>query len=482
MESSQRLDKISDYIISEYNRKTGDKTFNAMFCVSSIDVLKKYYDLFQQKKQEGIHNLKIATIFSYSSNEDSQGADGNYMEEDDLRMVAEANPEYISTHSRDVLERYIGNYNEIFGTNFTTKDGQSFYNYYNDVAKRVRSRELDLILVVNMFLTGFDSPQLNTLFVDKNLKYHGLIQAFSRTNRILNEKKSQGNIVCFRNLKTSTDDAVTLFSNKEAIGEIIIQPIEDYIELFNQALEKLKFIAPKIESVDRFQTEEEKFEFITAFRELMRLLNVLKSFSDFSFDKLAMNEFEFDGYKSKYLDIWQTIKPGGGTGEKVSILNDVDFELELIHRDEINVPYILSLLANLRGSSEEKRAQKIKEIKEIISGDVQLRSKKELIEKFIDENLPHINESESVNDEFETFWNKEKVEAFERIATEESLNKEKFQDTINDFLFTAKTPKISEALKLLEVKPKITERNNIGKRIIQKVQDFVNVFIDGVEG
>lgn len=481
LESPQRLDKISDYIISEYNRKTGDKTFNAMFCVSSIDVLKKYYDLFNFKKLEGKHNLKIATIFSYTTNEDSQEADGIMEEVDEMRMVAEARPEYISTHSRDVLERYIGHYNEMFGTNFTTKDGQSFYNYYNDVAKRVRSRELDLILVVNMFLTGFDSPQLNTLFVDKNLKYHGLIQAFSRTNRILNEKKSQGNIVCFRNLKSATDDAVTLFSNKEAIREIIIQPIEDYIELFNMALEKLKFLAPEIESVDRYQTEEEKFEFLTAFRELMRLLNVLKSFSDFSFDQLEMTEFEFDGYKSKYLDIWQTIKPNA-TKDKVSILDDIDFELELIHRDEINVRYILSLLANLKESNEEKRAQKIKEIKEIISGDVQLRSKKELIEKFIDENLPNINDSESVNDEFETFWNKEKVEAFERIAAEESLNKEKFQDTINDFLFTAKTPKISEALKLLEIKPKITERNNIGKRIIQKVQDFVNVFIDGVEG
>lgn len=233
--------------------------------------------------------------------------------------------------------------------------------------------------------------------------------------------------------------------------------------------------------MNQYQTEEEKFEFITAFRELMRLLNVLKSFSDFSFDQLEMTEFEFDGYKSKYLDIWQTIKPNA-TKDKVSILDDIDFELELIHRDEINVRYILSLLANLKESNEEKRAQKIKEIKEIISGDVQLRSKKELIEKFIDENLPNINDSESVNDEFETFWNKEKVEAFERIAAEESLNKEKFQDTINDFLFTAKTPKISEALKLLEIKPKITERNNIGKRIIQKVQDFVNVFIDGVEG
>jgi len=483
LESPERLSKITDYIISEYNRKTAGKTFNAMFCVSSIDVLKQYYDLFQQRKEEGKHQLKVATIFSYATNEDDKNADGIIEEEEFLGMVAEPKIDYITNHSRNVLERYIGHYNEMFGTNFTTKDSQSFYNYYNDIAKRVRNRELDLIIVVNMFLTGFDSPQLNTLFVDKNLKYHGLIQAFSRTNRILNEKKSQGNIVCFRNLKSATDDAVTLFSNKEAIQEIIIQPIEDYIELFNTALQKLKSIAPEIEDIDKYQTEQEKFDFITAFRELMRILNVLKSFADFNFDKLEMTEFEFDGYKSKYLDIWTVLKHQPKE-EKESILNDVDFELELIHRDEINVSYILSLLANLTESKlkGEKLEQKKKEIYDILSGDAKLRSKRELIEKFIEENIPLISNGETVNKAFEEFWNKEKISAFEKIAQEESLNKEKFQDSINDFLFTSKIPKITEALKLLEIKPKITERTNIGKRIIQKVQDFVEVFIDGVEG
>src|SRR5690606_19293314 len=416
-------------------------------------------------------------------NEDDKNADGIYEEDEVLGMVAEPKTEYISNHSRDVLERYIGHYNGMFGTNFTTRDSQSFYNYYNDIAKRVRNRELDLIIVVNMFLTGFDSPQLNTLFVDKNLKYHGLIQAFSRTNRILNEKKSQGNIVCFRNLKSATDDAVTLFSNKQAIKEIIIQPIEDYIELFNTALQKLKLVAPEIESVDKYRTEEEKFEFITAFRDLMRLLNILKSFADFDFDDLEMTEFEFDGYKSKYLDLWTDRSKNPENG-KESILNDVDFELELIHRDEINVSYILSLLANLKDANlkGDKLEQKKKEIRDILSSDAKLRSKRELIEKFIEESLPFISDGDTVNEAFEEYWDKEKNLAFEKIAKEESLNKEKFQDSINDFLFTFKTPKISEALKLLEIKPKITERTNIGKRIIRKVQDFVEVFIDGVEG
>lgn len=486
LESPKRIEKITDYIISEYGRKTHQKTFNAMFCVSSIEVLQNYYDLFQKKKEEGKHHLKVVTIFSYGTNEEAKEADGIHEEEaDDLSMVAEAAAQYGDSHSRNVLEKYIGHYNEMFGTNFSTKDSQSFYNYYNDIAKRVRNREADLIIVVNMFLTGFDSPQLNTLFVDKNLRYHGLIQAFSRTNRILGEKKSQGNIMCFRNLKSATDEAVTLFSNKESIHEVILQPIEDYIELFNTALLKLKILAPEIESVDRYQTEQERFEFVHAFREVMRILNILKSFADFSFETLDMKDFEFDGYKSKYLDIWTSLKKTGDGGEgKVSILDDVDFELELIHRDEINVSYILTLLANLKDSDLKgaKREQKMKEIREILSGDAQLRSKKILIEKFIEENLPLIADGDSVTDEFESYWNKEKVAAFEKIATEESLNKGKFQETINQFLFTSKIPKLSEALQLLEIKPKLTERNNIGKRIIQKVQDFVEVFIEGVEG
>lgn len=478
--SEDRLEKITDYIIAEYGRKTAQKSFNAMFCVSSIEVLQKYYDLFQKKKEEGKHNLKVATIFSYGANEDSQEANGIYDEYEAFQMVAEQQASY-GTHSRDILERYIGHYNEMFGQNFSTKDSQSFYNYYNDIAKRVRNREIDLILVVNMFLTGFDSPRLNTLFVDKNLKYHGLIQAFSRTNRLLDEKKSQGNIVCFRNLKQATDDAVMLFSNKEAIKEIIIQPIEDYIALFNEAVKLLRNIAPDYQSIDRFQTEEEKVDFIRAFRELMRLLNVLKSFADFDFDKLEMSEYEFDGYKSKYLDLWTVSRLPKENG-KESVLDDIDFELELIHRDEINVSYILSLLTHLKDSNlqGEKLEQKKKEIRDILSGDAKLRSKKELIERFIEENLPLIPNAESVNEAFDTYWETEKNKAFQRITEEESLNKERFEATVNDFIFTLKAPKLGETLKLLETKPKLTERKNIGERIIQKMQNFVETFIDGV--
>ena len=204
IESDDRLEKITDYIISNHKRKTHNtnssevKNFTGMFCVSSVNILKKYYELFKTKKQEGKHNLNIATIFSYNANEEIEEEDYTLFDED-MNSIEFINEEILD--SRDRLEEYIQDYNQMFGCDYTTRDSQSFYNYYNDIARRVKNREIDILLVVNMFLTGFDSKPLNTLYVDKNLKYHRLIQAYSRTNRVLNKKKSHGNIICFRNLK-----------------------------------------------------------------------------------------------------------------------------------------------------------------------------------------------------------------------------------------------------------------------------------------
>jgi type I restriction enzyme R subunit len=229
MESPKRLEKIADYIIANHNRKTHNRDFTAMFCVSSVETLIKYYDIFQKRKDEGKHNLRIATIFSYATNEDDADANGFLPEE--LSVVEEPRALYgLQAHSREKLDEFIGHYNTMFETKFSTKDSESFYNYYNDISKKVKERKIDILLVVNMFLTGFDSQTLNTMYVDKNLKYHGLIQAYSRTNRILNEQKSQGNIIVFRNLKNATDQAITLFSNKEAIDVIIMKPYEDYVK------------------------------------------------------------------------------------------------------------------------------------------------------------------------------------------------------------------------------------------------------------
>src|SRR5690606_13804797 len=290
---------------------------------------------------------------------------------------------------------------------------------------------IDLLLVVNMFLTGFDSKTLNTLYVDKNLKYHGLIQAFSRTNRILNELKSQGNIVCFRNLKQATDDAIALFSNKDAKDIIVMEPYEDYVARFNEAYQELLKIAPTVDSVNELASEREKLLFVQAFRNLIRVNNILTSFADFNREDIEMEAQEFEDYKSKYLDIYESTK--GPTKEKVSILDDVDFELELIHRDEINVDYILALLAKLAGTKGKEKTQREQQIKDLIDGTVQLRSKKELIEKFIAENIPTIDRPDDVSRQFGQFWNKERIDAFQNLVTEENLRPDQLQTVIENY-------------------------------------------------
>jgi type I restriction enzyme R subunit len=300
MEAPERLNNISDYIIQNHSRKTHNKQFTAIFCVSRVEVLIEYYKLLLEKKRKGEHQLRMATIFSYNTNEDDKDALG-YMNEDDVEFMMAAEPSelYASSHSRDILEEFIQEYNQEFGTNYTNKDSQSFYNYYNDIARRVKNKQVDLLVVVNMFLTGFDSKYLNTLYVDKNLKYHGLIQAYSRTNRILDELKSQGNIVCFRNLKNATDEAIKLFSNANANEEIIIEPYEKYLDKFNAAFIHLLKIAPTVNSVSQLKSEEDELAFIKAFREIMRLKNVLATFTEFTFDDVSMPEQTFDDYKSK---------------------------------------------------------------------------------------------------------------------------------------------------------------------------------------
>lgn len=478
MGAPQRLNNIVEYIIAHHDRKTHSREFTAIFCVSGIPVLMEYYNLFQQKKLEGQHNLRIATIFTYTQNEEDKDAIGVY-DVEEFAVAADDMPLYQTQHSRDVLEEMIVNYNREFSTNFTSRDTQSFYNYYNDIAKRVKNKQVDILLVVNMFLTGFDSIYLNTLYVDKNLKYHGLIQAYSRTNRILNELKSQGNIVCFRNLKNATDEAITLFSNKEAIDVVLKGPYEQYVGQFNQAFIQLLTIAPTVNSVNTLPSEDEQLEFIKAFRELMRVLNVLKTFTQFTFDDLSMSEQSFADYKSKYLDLYEQTK-GQHQKEKVSILNDIDFELELIHRDEINVAYILKLLAKMKQGTPEERERQRKSIVDLLSGDVQLRSKRELIEKFIQENLPHIDDPEDIADEFFAFWDEEQQAAIQQLVSEENLDEAKTQKVIGDYLFTEQKPLRDDIIDAMKERPSLRERGSTAERITARILDFVETFISGM--
>lgn len=481
MESPARLEKIVDYIIANHNKKTHSKEFTGMFCVSSIATLIKYYEILQRKKMLGQHDLKIATIFSYTSNEDDLDANGYIPEE--IPMVAENDAVYVTNvHTREKLDEFIGHYNQMFGSAYSTQDSQSFYNYYNDISKKVKERKIDILLVVNMFLTGFDSPSLNTMYVDKNLRYHGLIQAYSRTNRILNELKSQGNIVVFRNLKNATDEAITLFSNKDAIEEIIMKPYEDYVLVFNEAFKVLLDVTPTIDSVNNLKTEDEELLFIKAFRDLMRVKNVLTSFSDFNWSDLDMGEQLFEDYKSKYLDLHDKVK-GEHEKEKVSILDDVDFELELIHRDEINVSYIIQLLIKLKANEKKDAEQTEKEIINLLSTETQLRSKKELIEKFIRENMPVILNTDDIPQEFEKFWDAEQEKAFQQLISDEKLSKERTQALIENFLYSEKEPMRDDILELLnDEKPTLLQRKKTGDRILNKIIEFVETFINGVTG
>src|SRR5690554_2614863 len=452
-----------------------------MFTVGSTDMLVAYYDIFQRKKEAGEHDLKIATIFSYVANEEDGDATGFIP--DEMALAAEPGAVYeLTSHKRDKLESYIGHYNDMFGANYSTRSSQSFYNYYNDISKRVKEGKVDILLVVNMFLTGFDSPLLNTLYVDKNLRYHGLIQAYSRTNRILNEQKSQGNIIVFRNLKKATDEAITLFSNKDAIDIIIMEPYEDYAEKFNEAYAALLAITPTVNSVNDLVSEENELEFIKAFRDLMRLKNTLSTFADFEWEDLEMEEQLFNDFQSKYLDLWQKVRQDHSK-EKVSILEDVDFELELIHRDDINVSYILKLLAELKSTKEEDQAAKRKEVVDMLAGEANLRSKRELIERFIEENLPVIEDTDTITEEFEKFWTEEQQKAFDAFVNEEQLSAEKTEKLIEDYLYAEREPLRDELLDLIEgEKPSVLKRKSIGDRLLNKVVDFVETFINGMEG
>lgn len=488
LNSEARLNKIADYIIAYHDQKTFNKTYSAMFAVSSIENALLYYDLFQKKKEAGEHQLRIATIFTFGANEDDPDAQDILPAEESYSMAAEPATAYVSTHTRDKLESCIQDYNKMFGQSFTTKDSQSFANYFQNISKRLKDRErdafdyekdgLDLVIVVNMMLTGFDAKKVNTLYVDKNLKYHGLIQAFSRTNRILGEQKSQGNILCFRNLKKSTDEAITLFSNKDAIEVIVMPEYEDVAKKFDAALKDLYIVVPEPDAVNQLESEEEELQFVQAFRELMRIKNQLQTYTDFEWEDLGITEQQFEDFKSKYLDLKDAVRQK----TKTSILEDVDFELELIHRDTIDRSYILKLLAKLKEAKATEKDTQKKAIIDMMSADVQLRSKRELIEQFIDEHLPKINDADAIQDEFEQFWQDEKIKALDKLCQEEQLDKEQFNGLIEAYIFSGQDPVRDEVIKCLGNRPSVLQAKSIGERIIARMKEFVEVFVRGMVG
>ncbi|NOY72309.1 MAG: HsdR family type I site-specific deoxyribonuclease [Gammaproteobacteria bacterium] len=472
MEAPERLNNITEYIIANHHRKTHTREFTAIFCVSNVKTLMAYYALFKEKKEAGEHKLRVATIFSYQANEEDADADGTGNGDD---MPDDNKP--VNKHSREKLDEYIDDYNAMYGSNFST---DNFYGYYKDIGKRVKNRQVDILLVVNMFLTGFDSKPLNTIYVDKNLKYHGLIQAYSRTNRTKGQKKSQGNVVCFRNLKPATDQAIELFANKDAIEDIILAPYDDYVSRFSEAVTRLLTITPTVESVDELLTEEDEAQFIQAFREMIRLKNVLDCFTEFSFDDLPLDEQLFADYRSKYLDLYDKVQSDHAK-EKVSILDDIDFELELIRRDKINVSYIIALLRNLQDAKPADKENQRKIILNILDTETQLRSKKALIERFIANNFSDIPKGCDIGEAFETYWSEEKQKAIKALSETEGLDLEGLQKIIGDYLFTEKTPMRDDVVGIIKKRPSLKERRSVSERIISKIKAFVETFIDGVD-
>ena len=344
----------------------------------------------------------------------------------------------------------------------------------------MKARKVDILLVVNMFLTGFDCKTLNTLYVDKTLRYHGLVQAYSRTNRILNEVKSQGNIVVFRNLKTRTDEAIALFSNVKAKEEIFIPPYAEYVKRFNEVVEQLRGVCPTVASVKDLKDEEAELQFVKIFRELMRLRNILESFSEFSDDDLAMTPQRFADYRSAYLDLYDKVKTDN-TKEKASILEDVDFELELIHKDVINVQYILTLLARLYGADAEEAPALRKLILDSVAGDLELRSKRDLIDKFIEHHLPKAGSEAEIPETFEAFWEKERVLAFDRLVEEEHLDADRLKKVIDRYVYTGAPPLPDPDIAGIILTPmKVMERGPTKKRVFDRVIDFVDTFIRGI--
>ena len=462
LESEDRLNKISDYVLADWKRKTKSGKFNALFAVSSIEVLKRYYGLLMKKKSD---DFTIATIFSYQANE---GDHEDYLDIDSF--IDSDDP--LNKHSRDFLEDCIREYNERFGTNFST---ERFDEYYKDLQKRIKRKEVDLVLVVNMFLTGFDSPLLNTLFLDKNLRYHGLVQAYSRTNRLLNSDKPHGNIVTFRNLKTATDKALALFGDENAREVVFKKSYEEQKVDFVGQLGWLKQIAPDVLSVDTLQSEEEKAEFIKAFRDLLRTKSSLETFAEFSFEDVGIGEQEFYDYQSKYLDLYE--ERSRNESEAESILDDIDFEIELTMRDLVNFDYIIRLIAGLKEVTSDKiREKKTEEILKIFDRDVMLRKKKELIRKFIEESLPRIPTSEDVEDAFEEFWTAERQHELEKTAKEEGMNPDDLHALLGEYLYTQRLPRGQEIVDLLPTPPRILERQGIVDRIKGALTNIVDVF------
>lgn len=517
-----RIREVSQYILKNFRIKThrnqgGNKGFNAMFAVSSVDAAKCYYEELNRLQKESEKPLKIAAIFSYAANEE-QSAIGEIVDEN-------FEPTALDSSAKEFLTAAINDYNAMFKTSFGV-ESKEFQNYYRDLAKRVKSKEIDLIIVVGMFLTGFDAPTLNTLFVDKNLRYHGLMQAFSRTNRIYDATKTFGNIITFRDLETATVDAITLFGDKNTKNVVLEKSYKEYLEGFTDVatgharrgfIDVVKDLSEKFPNPDEIVIEKDKKEFSKLFGEYLRVENILQNYDEFTNlkafktidlnDALAIQEFKetyfvsdndiavmqdisllpertIQDYRSTYNDIreWLRREKSGKEAEESKIdWDDVVFEIDLLKSQEINLDYILELIFEHNKKNKDK-ATLIEEIRRVIRASIGNRAKESLVVDFINEtDLETIQDKANVIDSFFKYaQEKQKKEASELI-TEENLNEVEAKRYIANSLrreFATDTGTELNALlpKMSPLNPQyLTKKKSVYQKIVEFVEKFKGV-------
>ena len=483
--NTSRMREIAQFILNNYNKSTYDGEFDALFAVQSVPMLVQYYKIFKELNPK----IRIGAIFTYAAN-DSQ----------DDETTGMSGGSFVSDRvaGADDMEDIINDYNKMYGTSFSL---QNFRAYYDDVNLRLKKKKpdmlsLDLCLVVGMFLTGFDSKKLNTLYIDKNLEYHGLLQAFSRTNRVLNERKRFGKIVCFRDLKSNVDAAIKLFSNGGEEG-IIREPYDnvkqDYVDLTKEFLEHY----PDSRVVDYLQSEEDKRKFILAFRDIIRKHAEIQIYEDFNEEDpdFPMDEQLYMDFRSKYLDIHDTFMdsktvkdstpPEEDAGETEPTLDDIDFCLELLHSDIINVAYILSLISDLDPSADDY-PEKRQEILDTMIKDAELRSKTQLIDGFILQTVDNDKDgfmrdkiadgSIDLEERLNQYIRQEKSRAVERIAQEEEIPVEIINRYMSEYDYVQKeqTEIIQEALK--DKNLGLVARRRTIKRIVDRLRNIIRTF------
>lgn len=481
-----RMTEIAKFILANFNKSTVDGEFNALFAIQSVPMLLKYYKIFKELNPK----IKIGAVFTYAANSSqddeqtgmNQGYANNKVTADELQII-------------------MNDYNNAFGTDFTT---DNFSAYYDDINLRMKKKKkdmepLDLLLVVGMFLTGFDAKKLNTLYVDKNLEYHGLLQAFSRTNRILNEKKRFGKIVCFRDLKSNVDAAIKLFSNNNPPEIILREPFHIVKEKFNELALKFKAKYPTVQSIDRLQSEYEKRDFVLAFRDIIKKRAEMQIYEDFEADdeEFILSEQEFMDFRSKYLDITTGVitpdpddknmagdKDVPPYGNDTRTLDDIDFCLELLHSDVINVAYILTLINDLDPSSNDYQERR-QQILDTMIKDAVMRNKAKLIDGFIRQNIDNdkdgFRQSKSdgsidLEGKLTNYVSQQRNKAIENLAEEEGIEKEALVKFLNeyDFLQKEKGEILQEAIKKKKIGLKA--RRTLLKRVMNKLHSIIELF------